>query len=772
MKKTLTLLLSIVVLLNSCVKDDLNNILSRLDNLEAWQKSVNTDITTLKTLVETLDGKDFVTSVVPLADGSGYVINFKNSGAVTIKHGEAGADGSTPAIGTKQHTDDKYYWTIDGEWMLDSTGNKLLVTGENGADAITPKMRINSTSNMWEISTDCGNTWTSTGVKAIGENGTDGADGDSFFQSVDDTNPLFVVITLTDGTIMNLPKMPKATVGFDSYEAFNFSFGNSLVQENFIMLNFPATLKKSDFTAMSATLKHSNGEITDIVTRTVASTTTNWGIDLVEPSFKTDGTIDNDHISYVKLSPPTNTASIVDGETFILEVGVINTEGQTSTISRPIVINYNITTGTAGSLSNIIENGDYATYLQTATNIAIKGEINSGDFTALESLITNHSLTHVDLSDVVVVGSIGISYTEEEGWVFQDGNAIPGWAFSESKIKEIILPNSITKIGDRAFQECATLTKINLGSGVEEIGNSVFYNAAKLVSIEIPANVRTLGRWIFEGCSNLATITLNEGLTTLLPSAFYGCTGVESITIPSTVTEIPNWCFDSCTNLTTVTMHDNITSMGEFAFNTCRKLKEVTIPAKVTKIEQCLFQNCIALANVNMHDNITSIGERAFLSAPMESINITDKVEYFGEYAFTMCTKLKSFYIPKGSKTITEGLLSGCNSITEIIIPESVTKIGRLAFSYTEISTITIPANVTELGPTFILGCTGITEIISKAATPPNASNVDTNNNNGFSGLFHNITIKVPAAAVSIYEADWKKLFSYPSRVTFSAMAE
>ena len=213
-----------VVALSSCIKDDLAEIRERLTNLEEWQTSVNSSISALQSIVSALEGKDYVTSVVPLSDGSGYVINFQNSGAVTIKHGNKGEAGETPIISTRQDSDGKYYWTLNGEWLLSdgvkipttgtdglspyiaSNGNWWIGTtdtgvkaqgdngltpyignngnwwvgttdtgvkakGDNGADAVAPQVRINSSTGEWEVSND-GKTWTSTGVTARGSNGT------------------------------------------------------------------------------------------------------------------------------------------------------------------------------------------------------------------------------------------------------------------------------------------------------------------------------------------------------------------------------------------------------------------------------------------------------------------------------------------------------------------------------------------------------------------------------------------------------------------------
>lgn len=119
---------------DSELRGDIENLDSRITALEEWQKSVNTDIRSLQSLVEALEDKDYVTAVTPLEDGTGYVISFLKSGNVTIKHGEQGKkgeDGTTPAISVKQDSDGKHYWTVNGEWLLDN-GNKMPVTGEKG----------------------------------------------------------------------------------------------------------------------------------------------------------------------------------------------------------------------------------------------------------------------------------------------------------------------------------------------------------------------------------------------------------------------------------------------------------------------------------------------------------------------------------------------------------------------------------------------------------------------------------------------------------------
>ena len=212
------------------------------EELQKMCNQMNTNISSLQTIVAALQNNDYVTSVTPVMDGGktiGYTINFSKSGAVTIYHGENGKDGAngangldghSPQIGVKQHTDGIYYWTLDGEWLTDDKGNKIKAVGldgkdgangsdgedgedgangEDGTDGITPLLKIEN--EYWYISYDNGTSWTQLG-KATGE---DGKDGDSFFQSVTQDEQ-YVYFTLADGTKITLPKGALLSISFDA----------------------------------------------------------------------------------------------------------------------------------------------------------------------------------------------------------------------------------------------------------------------------------------------------------------------------------------------------------------------------------------------------------------------------------------------------------------------------------------------------------------------------------------------------------------------------
>ncbi len=224
--KQLFRILTVTIMLLSvgCIDDDLynrlDNLEERVSKLEELCREMNTNISSLQTIVTALQTNDYVTAVTPIVeDGKtvGYTISFVKSDPITIYHGK---DGYTPVIGVRQDSDGIYYWTLDGDWLLDADGNKIKAQGIDGKDGITPQLKIEGES--WYISYDNGECWSQLG-KATGEDGKDGQngqdgkdgkDGDSFFKSVtqDEENVYF---ELADGTVITLPKGTALNITFD-----------------------------------------------------------------------------------------------------------------------------------------------------------------------------------------------------------------------------------------------------------------------------------------------------------------------------------------------------------------------------------------------------------------------------------------------------------------------------------------------------------------------------------------------------------------------------
>ena len=186
----------------------------RISELEKLCEDINTNVQSIQVIIEAQQTGDYITAITPIKNGGveiGYTITFAKHEPITIYHGQNGTngtngtDGHTPVIGVAKDTDGVYYWTLDGKWLLDSNGNKLRVTGQdgkdgqdgangkdgedgkdgqdgtngtngtNGQDGVTPQLKIEG--DYWYISYNNGATWTKLG-KATGEDGEDGAKGD------------------------------------------------------------------------------------------------------------------------------------------------------------------------------------------------------------------------------------------------------------------------------------------------------------------------------------------------------------------------------------------------------------------------------------------------------------------------------------------------------------------------------------------------------------------------------------------------------------------
>lgn len=203
------------------------------EELKALCNQMNANISSLQTIVAALQDNDYVTGVADVRENGiviGYTITFSKKGAVTIYHGKDGADGTpgndgvSPVVGVRQENG-LWYWTLNGEWILDADGNKIPTTvkdGDAGENGVTPALKIED--GYWYASYDNGSTWTKLGEATgsqgpageSGPQGPAGEDGDSWFKGVDVSSSDYVTITLNDGndTQIQLPRYKALKITF------------------------------------------------------------------------------------------------------------------------------------------------------------------------------------------------------------------------------------------------------------------------------------------------------------------------------------------------------------------------------------------------------------------------------------------------------------------------------------------------------------------------------------------------------------------------------
>ena len=345
----------------------------------------------------------------------------------------------------------------------------------------------------------------------------------------------------------------------------------------------------------------------------------------------------------------------------------------------------------------------------------------------------------------------------------------------------VTIPDSVTSVGDSAFYGCSGLTSIAIPDSVTSIGINAFNGCSGLTSVIISNSVTFLGPGAFFGCSSLTSVTIPDSITSIGDCTFQGCSSLTSVTIPDSVSIIGNKAFCNCSSLTSIIIPGNVTSIGDSAFEGCKGLTSVTIPDRVTSIGDSAFEYCEGLTSVTIPDSVTSIGDRAFyFCSKLTSLTLGSSVESIGSNAFAYCsitgileipasvssigvaafsriTELDairvadgnvhyysdasgvllskdpvqlvwvpsslegSYTIPTGVTEIPAACFYYCESLTEIIISDTVISIGNSAFSGCRgLTEITIPASVTSIGKEFIsvLGISSVNKVTFLGAAP------------------------------------------------------
>ena len=276
----------------------------------------------------------------------------------------------------------------------------------------------------------------------------------------------------------------------------------------------------------------------------------------------------------------------------------------------------------------------------------------------------------------------------------------------------VVIPDSVTSIGDFAFSYCKGLTSVTIGNSVTSIGSSAFWDCTGLKSITIPDSVTSIGKSAFSGCAGLTSVTIPDSVTSIGDWAFYDCTGLTSITIPDSVTSIGDWAFRDCHRLTSVTIGGSVTSIGEGAFFGCNNLQDIYI----TDIG--------AWCNISGLSHLMGYGlsnKRLYINNELAtSITIPNGATVIHGYAFKGCSSLTSVKIPDSVTSIGKSAFSGCAGLTSITIPDSVTSIGESAFkNCIGLISIGIPSNVTRIGGKVFPGCKKTLVINCEAKSKP-----------------------------------------------------
>ncbi len=313
-------------------------------------------------------------------------------------------------------------------------------------------------------------------------------------------------------------------------------------------------------------------------------------------------------------------------------------------------------------------------------------------------------------------------------------------------------------------------------------------------SIVIPATVNFEGKiytvtsianYVFAFCRSLNEVSIPQSITKIGDYAFYGCNAISSITIPTNVKEIGKFAFADCTNLKT--LNYNATSCSDFTtidrYHTSpffkSPIEDVNIGNNVNHIPSGFLFRCNTLKSIDIPESVTSIGMGAFRTCTaLEEINIPKSVNHIGSYAFINTAWVKNQ--AEGPLYINDMLYTYNGEMPEntaVIVKAGTTKICGCALATIDdqnskileqpnLTSLSIPASVMEIGDRAFYRCKSITEIISAAHLP---SIIVEEYRTVFSYDDLNAlgtVVTVPMTATSTYEDTygWKN-FNYVKRV-------
>ena len=253
-------------------------------------------------------------------------------------------------------------------------------------------------------------------------------------------------------------------------------------------------------------------------------------------------------------------------------------------------------------------------------------------------------------------------------------------AFADCSLSNIAIPDSVTDIGDYAFEYCCSLSNMVIPNSVTSIGDYAFYGCRSLSNIVIPDSVTKIGDYTFSDCSSLSKIVIPNSVTKIGDYAFSDCSSLSKIVIPNSVTDIGDYAFAHC-SLSNIAIPDSVTAIGYGAFSGCRSLSKIVIPDSVTKIGDYAFSICSSLPKIAIPDSVTDIGDYAFeYCSSLSNIVIPNSVTSIGAYAFYGCSSLSNIVIPDSVTTIGYGAFSGC-SLSYDFKQELISRFGKVIFN-------------------------------------------------------------------------------------------
>lgn len=360
---------------------------------------------------------------------------------------------------------------------------------------------------------------------------------------------------------------------------------------------------------------------------------------------------------------------------------------------------------------------------------------------------------------------------DDNGKLTISGNGKTGFMDSPwgKEIKELVVEDGVTGIGDNAFNSCTQLSKVTLCSTLSDIGRASFAGCTGLSEIMIPAGVKYIAEYAFGYCDNLTTMRVDEnnpvfdsrnncnaiidtkknmlisgckssvipdGIIRIEAHAFYGCKANE-IAVPDSVISIGTGAFEESTWYNnqpggmvyagkvaykykstipadiSVVLKDGTLGIAEYAFIGCKDIVSIQIPESVINIDKGAFSGCSGLTHINIPDAVSVIGNFSFYKCTsLTLLKLPAQATRIGESAFEKCSGLERIDIPDLVTEICERAFYQCSGLCSITFGEGVETIGATAFcGCSSLSAVQLPDRLKRIDYDAFKGCTAISDV-------------------------------------------------------------
>ena len=351
-------------------------------------------------------------------------------------------------------------------------------------------------------------------------------------------------------------------------------------------------------------------------------------------------------------------------------------------------------------------------------------------------LVDEELLTEVTEEDLenAIVDEFGVKYSRDgkrllsgrdvnvECYKIKEGSLVicdDAFYWCES-LREIVLPSSVTSIGNYTFCGCESLQEIEIPQSVKKLGINPFVGTHCKIVCKSPY-FEVVDNVLYDSRMSLMISFLSDAISLLLPPSVtsigdsaFSCRSLQKIVLPSSVTGIGDSAFISCRSLQEIVLSSNVTSIGNSAFRECESLHEIVLPSSVTSIGDRAFYGCESLHEIVLPSSITSIGDTVFFRCKsLRKVLLSSSVTSIGDAVFCGCESLQEIVLPSSVTNIGKGAFSSCWSLQEIVLPSSVISIGDSAFYWcSSLQEIVLPLSVISIGDSAFYGCSSLREIV------------------------------------------------------------